>query len=256
MGLPRILRNNDRVEDATITSSGEATGFPDDNVTDWKDYTLWTGDSAQSHWLKADAGSQVTANCFAIAGHNLNTEGVTRISLDGSNDDAAWTEIVADFAPPNGDDTIARFFTQETWRYWRLDIDNNAGGAYDPEIGIWYVGNYLELPRAPRTPHDPDHINDKSNIAVGGQGHRLGVTLDYSQRKFNYNTNLATQTFITNSWLPFRTSYRNSNFVWCWDYENHLSEAYLMGMERPEHTTPYHSKWRDLSFQLVGRLIE
>jgi hypothetical protein len=256
MGLPRILREDDRVEGATITSSGEATGYPDDNVTDWKEYTLWIGDNANAHWLKADAGSQVTANCFAVAGHNLSTEGVTQISLEGSNNDADWTEIIADFAPPNGDDAFARFFAEtKTYRYWRLSIDNNGGAAYDPQIGVWYVGNYFELPRVPRTPHDPDEIEDKSNRVIGGEGHLLGVIKEYSRRKFHYETDLSTQAFISGTWIPFLESHRNDNFVWLWDYASHPNEAYLMGFDQSTWSMPYHSKWRSLRFDLVGRYV-
>jgi hypothetical protein len=256
MGNPRLLRNDDRVEGATITSSSEVTGWPDDNITDWKDYTRWKGSSANSHWLKADAGAGVTADCFAVAGHNLNTQGVTRISLDGSNNDADWTEVVADFAPPNGDDTFAKFFTQATWRYWRLDIDNNVGANYDPQIGIFYVGNKIEMSRLIRPPHDPDELRDHSNVQIGGAGHLLGLTNDYTQRRHRYMHPNIGQTFIDNTWNPFIKSYRTSPFVWVWDYENHSDEAYLMAFERPEHTMPFGGGiWRELNFQMVGLAV-
>jgi hypothetical protein len=243
------------VEGATITSSAEDTGYPDDNIIDWKDYTLWQASGAQAYWLKANAGSQVTANCFAVAGHNLDTVGVTRISLDGSNNDADWTEIVADFSPPNGDDTFAKFFTQVTYQYYRLDIDNNAGGNFVPQVGIFYVGNYLELPRKPSTPHDPDEIEELKNSAEGGEGHLIGDTSEGAMRLFSYNSPLITQAFGT-TWITFRDLYRGSNFVWLWDYENKPNEAYLMRIANKTHKMAYTGLHRHLTFDLRGRMVE
>ena len=255
MGNPRILREDDRVEGATITSSGEATGFVDDNVTDWKEYTKWQGDNANSHSLNAESGAPVSANCFAVAGHNLNTEGVTRISLEGA-DGGGYTEVVADFAPPNGDDAFVKFFDQASWTNWQISIDNAGGAPYDPQIGIWYVGNYIELPRRGSNPHDPDELEDHSNLAVGGAGHLLGLTNDFTTRKHSYSHQNIAQSFITDTWKPFIADKRMSPFIWLSDHENNPNEAYLMAFAKPNHTMPYSGGiWRGLNFDMRGRLV-
>ena len=70
MGLPRILRADDRIVGATMTASATTTGYPVANVTDWKEFTLHAASGANAYWIKGDAGSGVTGNCFAVAGHN------------------------------------------------------------------------------------------------------------------------------------------------------------------------------------------
>jgi hypothetical protein len=152
---------------------------------------------------------------------------------------------------------MVKFFTpSQPAAWWKLTVDNGGGSNFIPQIGIWALAEYIELPRVPVTPHDPDHIRDHSNIVTGGQGHRLGVTNDYSQRTFTYRSQLITQAFITNTWIPFLESYRQSNFAWMWNYDDKPNEAYLMGFTRPNHTMPYSSKWRRLNFEMSGRYVE
>ena len=257
-GYPRILRADDRVGAAgtTLTSSPAATtGYPALNVTDWKDYTLWSSSGANSYTLEADAGADVTADCIGLAGHNLFTVGA-RWKLDGKvNGGGGYVAVVA-YDTPASNETIAKFFVQVSYRYWRITVDNNGGANFIPQLGIFYIGNKIEIPRLPATPHDPDAIEDHSNIVIGGQGHLLGVTNDYTVRKMSFNFPHITQAFMTATWLPFIASYRLSPFIFVWDYVNHPLEARLVAFSRGGQDQPFSGGvWREISLDLTGRLI-
>lgn len=250
MGYPRLLYLN-RAENATITSSTEDTGYPDDNAVDWREYLRWQASGANSYWIKADCGSQVTATSVALVGHNLNTRSA-RFILEASNDDSNWTTIQA-YVTPSDDFAIARFFTSITYQYYRLTIDNNGGANFDLELGLFFVGNYIEFPCLPQTPVDPDRQVDHASRARGETGRLLGIAQDWTERRQTWTFRHLTQTWVSDTWLPFWTSYRFQPFIWVWDHENHADEVYLLEFAEDEMSVPYEGIWRHpLTLEMRG----
>lgn len=251
---PRLLYLN-RVSAATITSSAEDTGYPDDNVINWRDYVRWHASGANSYWIKANYGSQIAVTGFGISGHNLNTCGA-RIKLEGSNNDADWTVIVA-YITPSNDYTLARCFDSVTYQYYKITIDNNGGSNFSPQLGIWFVGSYLEFPELIEQPFDPNRQRDNSSMQRGESGNILGIVNDWTERRLDVEFNFLTATWVETYWIPFWNTYRFQPFFFSWDYTNHQSEIYLLAFDMDEMSVPYDRIWRmPLSLRMTGRKEE
>lgn len=255
MTAPRHLYLN-RCDGATITSSAEDSGYPDDNAATWKEYDQWGASGANSYWWKADAGSGVTANSVALGGHNLNTVGA-RFKVDGSNNDADWTAVQAYVTPPD-DFAIARCFTQVTWRYWRFTVDNNGGANFIPKVGIFFAGDYLEMEHSPDSMGlDPDRQEDVGRRLYGETGYLLGSITDWTKRISTWNYRYLTQSWIEDTWRPYWDDYRNQKFFFSWDYSGHQTEVYLVSFAGPARwNSPYEGIRRHLTYELIGRKEE
>lgn len=254
MGYARILYLN-RVTPATITSSAEDAGYPDDNVINWRDYVRWHGSDANSYWIKADYGSQIAVTSFGIAGHNLNTCSA-RIKLEGSNNDVDWTSIVA-YITPGNDFVFARCFTSVTYQYYRITIDNNGGANFSPQIGIFFVGSYLEFPELIDYPFDPDAQRDHSSRSHGESGNLLGIVNDWTERSFSVTFRGLTQAWTANTWQAYWDAYRFQPFIWLWDYANYQAAAYLMAFDMDEMEVLFDKIWRQpLTLEMIGRKEE
>jgi len=256
MGYPRILYLN-RIASATITLSGgtTTTGYPLNNMKDWRDYYRWAASGANSYVLKADYGSEVSAQSVALSGHNLYTCGA-RWKLDGSDNDADWTALQA-YVTASDNKTVARFFASDSYRYYRLTVDNNGGANFSPEIGVWFVGNYIEFPQLLTFPFDPDSHKIRSSRAQGDTGRPLGCAVDFRERMVMATFNHLTPSWVSATWQPFWNSYFSQPFVWCWDYANYASAAYLMEWDMDTMSAPFDGAFRNpLTLNMRGLLEE
>lgn len=249
MALARLCWQN-RIETATVTASAAAaTGFPIANIKDWRSYLRSKLTGAAPYYFYADYGAPVSSNSFALAGHDLFTQGAS-VALDYSDVGVAgpWTNLVASFPVPSNL-ALARFYPTETHQYQRLQI---TGAAAAPEIGVWFVGNYLEFPLVPESPIDPDAQDILYEESIGGDGHLLGRAEDFVTRNQDWTFPLLTQAWLTGTWLPFWDAQRLKPFFWVWDYVNFPLEVYLMRMKNKEQRAPWEGTWRSLTFQLEG----
>lgn len=123
-------------------SIGKDLGF--DTSSDSGSSTTQTGANAvyQSRkWFKADFGSPLSAQAGVVINHNAGAGGT--FTLQGNATDAwsapSFPQVLA------GDATIRiAFFATQTFRWWRLLIDDTGNTAGYSEVGIWFVGPYIQ----------------------------------------------------------------------------------------------------------------
>ncbi len=106
-----------------------------------------TGDYAvyqSRHWLKLDCGSALAAQAAVALDHNLGANGT--ITLQGNATDAWSTPSVSQAFSPNadGDLAVAWLAAQQTLRYWRLVIDDTRNPEGFSEMGVVYVGPFVQ----------------------------------------------------------------------------------------------------------------
>jgi hypothetical protein len=160
------------------TSCGRDIGFivsADDTGA-----TTYTSDYAcyqSRQYVKADLGSAMTVKALGLVGmQTLTTNGLVR--LQGNATDA-WTSPSYDqsFGPSaQADDVIAHWpSTSQTYRYWRIMLDDPYLSSGYQQVGLAYLGSYLEPTRAPQfggvtEQHQP--------LAVIQQGDSGGIFTD------------------------------------------------------------------------------
>jgi hypothetical protein len=103
--------------------------------TAWRSKVL-----ASPEWIRRDLGSARQVTAVAIADHNISS-GAT-IALAGNSADS-WAAPAYSLALAWAADTIVAFLDQ-TYRYWRLEIDDPTNPDGYIEVGDWFLGSYFE----------------------------------------------------------------------------------------------------------------
>lgn len=133
-----------KFDDATITSSSEASGLPDDNAVDDFVAKKWRTTADTGQWIKFDLGSPAKKiTMVAIFGHNL-TSGAT-ITLEASSDndwegegDPEYSQVMT------WNEKAIVEFLDETYQWWRITFEDGDNSDTYIEIGRICAGEYIE----------------------------------------------------------------------------------------------------------------
>jgi len=127
----------------TITTGGEQTGYPKENLEDGNWNTTWMNAlDTEEVTIDIDLGADYVCTYFALGNHNLtNTGRGIKVAYDDNNNGAyaalgyvvGSAGIFHDYTSADEDIWIETF-AASSFRYWRLIIEDLAGTK--PEIGV------------------------------------------------------------------------------------------------------------------------
>jgi hypothetical protein len=227
---------------ATLTASASASAFPSTNLGDWKDFRRWHGSGAtNSYTLILDLGAgyaSLSLKCLALAGHNFNTVGA-RYKLEAGTNGVDFATAVVAYQTPANNKTVAHFFTDPAKRYLRLTIDNNGGANFTPQLGVLFLGDYLEIEDYIEAPFDPDAEVVHGSRQLGETGNILGMVTDWRERVISMTFPYLTKAWFTSTWKAYWDSYFDKPFVFVWDATDHATEAYLAVWNMDRMSAPY-----------------
>jgi hypothetical protein len=127
-----------------LSATTELANFPSSNTQNIHTSTRWrtTAETAQAIVIDAGAGNTITADCIAIAGHNLSSGATIKFQMHTSD---AW-------GAPDLDETITyrsgimiKFFTSTAKRFIRFYFDDAANTDGYIEIGRLFAGTYFQV---------------------------------------------------------------------------------------------------------------
>lgn len=122
-------------------SAGKDMGF--DTSADDASAASHTGDVASYHsreWVVADLGTaQAMTLCAAIDG-NFSETAVVTLQLNSSD---SWSAPAQEVVLNLGEVSV-EYFAEQTYRYARLLIEDVSNEDGYSEVGVWYLGTYLE----------------------------------------------------------------------------------------------------------------
>jgi len=146
----RLLHHNEIDTYAALEFSSEASGFPAANVQHIHLSRRWrtTGVASEYYTIDAGAGNTITADCAAIAAHNLTSGAMIKVMAHTSNDWGA-PDLSVTFTWSAG--IMMAFFAPTAKRFWRFDFADAANPDGYLEIGRLGFGEYLQMP-----PIEPD----------------------------------------------------------------------------------------------------
>lgn len=137
------MRNlwNNEILNMTIIPDTESIEYPSSNLIDPRlsRYFKTENDADQRIVF---SGVDITASYIAIIAHNISS-GAT-ILLQGNNTDI-WDEPDFEETLTWDSDIIIKQFTESTYNYWRLYIDDDNNDGYI-RIGYIYLSTYLQMP--------------------------------------------------------------------------------------------------------------
>ncbi len=154
----------------SLSPSSELGNFPATATQDVIATNTWAtaGASAQ---ITLDAGSPITVDAIAIVNHNVSAA-ATVIRLEANS--------VDDFtSPPFSEDITHRaeimlkFFTSDTFRYWRLTVTDTTNPDGSVRIGRIMLAPRLEMAVATRSASIPIPerrvLGDRQSYALSGE---------------------------------------------------------------------------------------
>lgn len=154
----------DRVHMATISSSSEEIGYPDDNVADLNRQTFHRPNGTGWQYLIFDFGSAQTPTMWAILNHTLKTCGISSVQLKvGSTDNGStWDTVVHDWNPVAEASDIEKFIiiSGHTKRYWMMTA--NVVSVH-PRYGVVFIGHEAKLDEF----ENPEDVTEDYGVAHG-----------------------------------------------------------------------------------------
>jgi hypothetical protein len=131
-------------------------------VVPWR--TLVVDD--QYYLLDAGVGLTITADCAAIAAHNLTAAATIKIQPHPTND---WGAPDLDETITWSAGNIMHFFTSTAKRFWRFYFDDPGNTDGYIHIGRLGLGAYLQMPGIEPEAKLPVATTSKASTVPGGQ---------------------------------------------------------------------------------------
>lgn len=173
-------------ENGTLASSGDADGFPKENVIDWRVGTpyRWKSSLAASgtHRIEVNYGSNILPDTLCVGGHNQGSPGQAwRLRRGASSPPSTVVESVTS---GNLTDPHHVTFSSTTSQYW--DWKRDGSGSDVPEFGVVTLGRRVDLDRLPLTVdvYGEEPVTDW-NMSLNGA--LLGSNFRYVSKRFVFN---------------------------------------------------------------------
>ncbi len=121
---------------------------------------------AQYYTLDAGVGETITADCAAIAGHNI-TSGATIKIMANTSDSWGSPDLEETFTWGSG--PMMHFFISTTKRFWRFEIDDPTNPDGYIQIGRLGLGEYLQMPPIEPGSELPEISTSQPSTSISGQ---------------------------------------------------------------------------------------
>ena len=159
-----------KLDTATITSSSEVSTLPDFNVIHPFVAKKWRTTADTGQWIKFDMGTAHKITMLAMFGHNLSSAAVVKIEANATD---SWATPSLSRTMTWNAQAMVDFF-DETYRWWRITIEDGANTDGYIEIGRICAGEYYE-PEINIVETLSKNINDPSTRqeSEGRQGYAI-----------------------------------------------------------------------------------
>lgn len=246
MATPKIVHDN-RLDDATPTSSGDAAGYSVLNLRDWRPFTYWKP-SALPGTVTVDCGAPKAVDNWLIWGHTLHTNGNT-IELHGSTDNFGVSDVTVDSATPTDDTPFLRLVASVSYRYWRLKVLNGTA----PTIAIAALGAALSFPYQMDQGFDPTARTVVAQDNRSASGYPLGRVTYFEKYEQTLAWSMLAWSWIRGTFLPAWTSHlRDRPFVFAWDTDTYPADLKLVAIKDMLKTPTNNGPYSDMQFDVVG----
>ncbi len=223
---PRIgWENIGSASDATVTSDSTDTGYDPGNPFDWKPYTYWKPITGGSHYIQIVTAAPVTVDYFAIAQHNIGTNGGT-IALQYSQDSGStWVDAVPAVSPVSTE-TIWWDVDTTLADHWRIVIDST-----DPSVlGVASLGRKYQPYRGQYSGFQPPKMarvaKQYTSTSEGGLFLGRSILRKEIQGAIAFDLMLLNDAY--GDWLPFMRAAEQHAFFLAWMLEDWPDDVQLV----------------------------
>ena len=112
-------------------------------------------------------------------------------------------------------------------RYWRIKITGHTAAPY---LGVVLLGECLDFPYPPDTPHEPAQVGIEATTEVSKVGNLLGSIVNYKPITINAVFSILSRDFVYNEFKPFWDSHASllMPFFWGFDLTTYPESAYFV----------------------------
>lgn len=181
----RILWNNTATS-ATLSATTEDSDYPVENIQDIRTKKVYRSTDDDDERIVFSGSA--TASYVVILNHNF-TSGST-IKIEGNNTDSWGSPSFSETITYNSGIMI-HSFTEATYSFWSLSIDNASNPDTYIEVGFVFIGTYLQMPKMKRDQTLPKNVDTYQKIGRGGN---VFGGINYNYRNFGVNFNYLTNT--------------------------------------------------------------
>lgn len=192
----------------TVTSSGDAAGYPAINLIDPATWSSWKPSGANG-WARYDFGSAVAIDSAAVVAHELGSS-AAEVFIQSSVDGSTW--VTQATSTPLTDADIFFLFPSVNARYWRILL-----GANPSNVGVLVIALKLPLTSPPIDSYTPLHhartYEKMFNDSIKGVmlGNRVMATGAETSADFGF----VPRSFVDNELRPFESWYnQGGTFVY------------------------------------------
>jgi hypothetical protein len=181
----RIIYDN-LFDDGTLDASTEADNYPVENIVNQHSSVKWrsTTGSLTSQWVTVDAGAgeTFTVDCVAILGHNFTNSATIKFQMNATD---SWGSPSVDETLTWREGMILKFFTESTYRFARISIDDAGNTDNYLTIGRIFMSTYLQIsPSSKNNFKITNNTTDTTSFSISGESYSdIGCqyrTFDYS----------------------------------------------------------------------------
>lgn len=178
----RIAYNNvvDSIASTSIFPLTVNVNYPIVNIQNQRLAVRYRSTAVTAQSIVFDFGSAVNINTFAILGHNISTAATITVSANSSD---SWPGATSQTLTGNVN-MILKFFAQETYRYWKLSIDDPTNTDGYIEIGRIWAGTYLDI--SPSSLLDFSVTKKRSDMVTYGRGRQKFSSEGIGWRKLKF----------------------------------------------------------------------
>lgn len=178
----RVLYNN-YVKSATISALTEYPGFDFDSaLKDTRRSRIGRTLAVEDQTITFDLGSARAIDYIVIFNHNFTDSATVTIQANSSD---LWTTPPVDQTLTVADVINYNFSSSQTYRYWRLTVDDDTNTDTYLEISKVYIGSYLQMPYMSRDMEIPTASTSDVQESVGLQAYGdSGVIYKYGTVNF------------------------------------------------------------------------
>ena len=178
------------LEHAAVAANSEVSGLPASNVVDTLIRKTYRTRDRDSEWITFDAGSDVDVNCVFIGRHNLTKDAVITWEGDDSSLFAnpplsTRIPVVVDLAEMVVPKLTYFYGTTQTYRYWRLRIEDMGNQTRNLEIGRVMAGVYYEPERDLLENYTIEHRDPSRMTRIAGRHGYANVRPRYMRLQYN-----------------------------------------------------------------------
>lgn len=215
-----------------LSSSGDAAGYPKENIADWLDFDHWKANAAGAKYVEVDFTAAQPADTLALYAHDLYTNGAS-VKVK-RYDGGAWTQVGATLTPASNGLQILQFASVSDTK-WRVEVTSTPVST----LGIIFLGAALAISGGAQIGIAPPLVQaDEITLNRAAGGALLGTSGVPKASDVSISIELQTPAFIRASWVPFLQHAKRRAFIFVWD-ETNLAEAWWCWCERQPRNAEY-----------------